>query len=485
MSLQEVTIDELKRGIIERLKELKRRDQKMDDYLWDIMIKYKEDEKQNNNDQKINQQDKYQISTLIDFDNDWPSQGMCDRGHDCDNFWVHRTIHLKHVCNACKSKEDLLVCPCCCNENGYRYPKYDQQYVWCGECRSNNVNKIMIQMKRDENKSKIIRNVLYSHPSLELDILCGLPKAAAFINTLTEIVNLPFIHRRGYCLYLIDLDNFKGLNSALGHSGADKIIVDIANIFKKYKKQVENREWYDGDMIMKIERMFVYRQGGDEFALIVHSGEHPMNQQRFYSSWKKEINELGNKYLNNINVSQKEKGVSTMRERERKKIFNALKGLEISNNVKKEINNAINKKEFTLLSNTIGISVGMYWIEAYKYRPDPRVTNQSADDWIKGAETAQDQVKELHGKNDIRICIGYYNDETYEEVIDQRWSETKQIENENISEDIEQMMINGTLQLDIINENNAVDEAKHDTNNMVNQIESNEETFRFGDTFSI
>ncbi len=146
--------------------------------------------------------------------------------------------------------------------------------------------------------------------------------------------------------------------------------------------------------------------------MIVRSGYYwkQSKQRIFYESWKKEINSLGNKYLNNINNVEEEKGkdaIETMRERERKKIFHGLEGLKISNNAKDEINKAINDKKFDLSLKEIGISVGMYCIggsfESF---------SQSIDDWLSGAERAQDEVKKLVGKNDIRICKRKYDSQS-------------------------------------------------------------------------
>eukprot|EP01084_Bolivina_argentea_P218208 370343_1 len=39
---------------------------------------------------------------------------------------------------------------------------------------------------------------------------------------------------------------------------------------------------------------------------------------------------------------------------------------------------------------------------------------QTAADWMKGAESAQEQVKNTAGKNDIRICKEYKNKEIFD-----------------------------------------------------------------------
>eukprot|EP01084_Bolivina_argentea_P297996 513456_1 len=401
-STQELTTDELKIGIEERLKELHKRGENIEDYLGDLLIKCN-DSNENEHKQNIKQNE---ISTLVDFKNN--KNGMCDRGHDMG---LRKKFRTKDVCNVCGSSSDVGVCATCCSDHMYKAGG-GKECVWCQECAINNVNKLKIKWERDENKRKVIRNILKSNPSLELDILVGLPKAAAFNNTLNEIVNLHPIQRHRYCLYLIDLDNFKALNSAIGHDGADKVIVDIANIFRKYQKQIDDGIW-NNKQNGNIKRMFMYRQGGDEFALIIQASRLYRSQQRiFYESWKKDINLLGNKYLNDVNNFEEQKGKETMTERERKNIFHALKGLKISNNTKNEINDAINNKKCDLSLNTIGISVGVYC-------SGPLVRHQSIDDWLKGAERAQREVKKLVGKNDIRMCKGYYDKQSnsYKEKI--------------------------------------------------------------------
>ena len=54
---------------------------------------------------------------------------------------------------------------------------------------------------------------------------------------------------------LLDIDKFKEVNDTLGHEMGDKVLVRTANIIKKY--------FYD-------ENSYVFRIGGDEFAIIVN-----------------------------------------------------------------------------------------------------------------------------------------------------------------------------------------------------------------------
>eukprot|EP01084_Bolivina_argentea_P275231 469321_1 len=296
------TTQNLKNGIEDRLDELLKKGENVDDYLWELLTKYGH-AKNNNTNKTNNKSVTTQISTLVDFKN-LGYFGMCDVGHSMSTSWPVD----KQICNKCETKDcNVRGCLVCCSKEIYESGG-GKQYLLCHGCKMDNVNKVKQKWERDENKRQIIRNILFANPALELDLLVGLPKAAALINTLDEITKLHVSLRNKYCLYLIDLDNFKALNSAIGHDGADRVIVDIANIFKKYQQQTNDNEWSDKKH-GNIQRLFAYRQGGDEFAVIVQSGEYDAQKRQkiFFESIKQEINCLGNKYLHNINKENEKK----------------------------------------------------------------------------------------------------------------------------------------------------------------------------------
>ena len=86
-------------------------------------------------------------------------------------------------------------------------------------------------------------------------------------------------------LLLIDMDNFKNYNDSLGHQAGDRILADIANIFKSSSRKLD----------------YVCRYGGEEFAIILtrtekkeafEIAERLRNQIYSHAFWKEEVQPL-------------------------------------------------------------------------------------------------------------------------------------------------------------------------------------------------
>jgi diguanylate cyclase (GGDEF)-like protein len=87
----------------------------------------------------------------------------------------------------------------------------------------------------------------------------------AYIDSLTQLWNRRYFNirlheeilrtkRTGavFCLALIDIDDFKGINDCYGHSTGDQLLVNVAGHLKKCTRKID----------------IVARWGGDEFAVI-------------------------------------------------------------------------------------------------------------------------------------------------------------------------------------------------------------------------
>lgn len=84
------------------------------------------------------------------------------------------------------------------------------------------------------------------------DSLTGLANRYAFHNALTEATHRARRKKTRYAVYILDLDNFKDVNDALGHPTGDKLLREIAG---------QLQQMLSPDIILA-------RLGGDEFGMI-------------------------------------------------------------------------------------------------------------------------------------------------------------------------------------------------------------------------
>eukprot|EP01084_Bolivina_argentea_P289144 496437_1 len=125
------------------------------------------------------------------------------------NFDINNNINLE--CYSCY-QYDLNYNPKIINENM-------SNYVYCKNCTINNVQ--MIKMKQENNKiiEKGIINTLNENPSISTDTLCQMKDVKSLHTILKEIIVSGSSF--AYSLWLIDIDNFKSINTELTHVIAD------------------------------------------------------------------------------------------------------------------------------------------------------------------------------------------------------------------------------------------------------------------------
>jgi diguanylate cyclase (GGDEF)-like protein len=85
------------------------------------------------------------------------------------------------------------------------------------------------------------------------DTLTGLPNRRAFDERLDELLQ----QARPFSVALLDLDDFKATNDRLGHAGGDEVLREFARVALRSLRASEE----------------LYRFGGDEFALLLESGD--------------------------------------------------------------------------------------------------------------------------------------------------------------------------------------------------------------------
>src|SRR5690625_288959 len=84
------------------------------------------------------------------------------------------------------------------------------------------------------------------------DNLTSLPNRRSFYRDVEDLIMTDIEY---FSILFIDFDQFKLVNDTYGHSGGDRLLVDIANRFRKF-----NRHW---------PRATFYRLAGDEFIVVI------------------------------------------------------------------------------------------------------------------------------------------------------------------------------------------------------------------------
>jgi len=97
------------------------------------------------------------------------------------------------------------------------------------------------------------------------DTLTGLPNRKSFTDHLQKSIDIGKRTGFSFCILILDLDRFKSVNDTYGHAAGDRLLVEVAGRLRKLMRRSD----------------FVARQGGDEFAVILHNIGHPGNVSRF------------------------------------------------------------------------------------------------------------------------------------------------------------------------------------------------------------
>lgn len=113
------------------------------------------------------------------------------------------------------------------------------------------------QRKRNERRLQKVSDVLRTEA--ELDVLTGLGNRRLFDNELFRSVQ----SNRPFTLLILDLDDFKQVNDGYGHLVGDSLL----------------RETGSRLVLLKSRSFVPYRYGGDEFAIMLFSGQSEASQE--------------------------------------------------------------------------------------------------------------------------------------------------------------------------------------------------------------
>ena len=113
-----------------------------------------------------------------------------------------------------------------------------------------NITGIYIVLKDVTELSKSVEKIKFM---ADHDQLTGLLNRRALITSLEELVSYSQENNQEFALLTIDLDRFKYLNDTLGHLVGDQVLVGVADRLSDYK----------------LRGCSVYRQGGDEFNVVI------------------------------------------------------------------------------------------------------------------------------------------------------------------------------------------------------------------------
>lgn len=96
--------------------------------------------------------------------------------------------------------------------------------------------------------------------SLPLDALTGAYSRAVLDAHLPEMVQHAELTQASFALFVIDVDHFKTINDAYGHSRGDEVLRDIASRMRSAIRSSDS----------------VFRYGGDEFVVVLHGADRAL-----------------------------------------------------------------------------------------------------------------------------------------------------------------------------------------------------------------
>ena len=154
-------------------------------------------------------------------------------------------------CDQCKRPREAIAC-FSCQQHGLGRRGY------CSSCRLNvNLPSLKQQHELDALKRTLIRKELIAKPSLQLNLLTGLPGNNAMKRMIEHIQKAE--NDEQFALFLLDVDNMKGLNTTYTHDGVNDILREVGAVLSRSVLAVNGGEYRDGDRWSCLLRAWAFR----------------------------------------------------------------------------------------------------------------------------------------------------------------------------------------------------------------------------------
>jgi diguanylate cyclase (GGDEF)-like protein len=132
------------------------------------------------------------------------------------------------------------------------------------EQRTHELKSANKQLEQEITERKVIENELMTNKEhlvrlAHYDNLTALPNRVFFSEILNKALNHAQRQHKHLAILFVDLDRFKAINDALGHSTGDEVLKELAKRFEATLRS--------GDIIARL--------GGDEFIILLSDIQHP------------------------------------------------------------------------------------------------------------------------------------------------------------------------------------------------------------------
>ena len=119
-----------------------------------------------------------------------------------------------------------------------------------------NLRDLQRESSMNEIKAQLFRRALQKQPWLSLDIMTAMPRKAALDKLVRDIGSGGGSF---FAVFLLDIDDLKALNSALGHEGADRVIADVGKVLKAHVAEVKAGKWAKADNVESLVNAWCFR----------------------------------------------------------------------------------------------------------------------------------------------------------------------------------------------------------------------------------
>lgn len=180
--------------------------------------------------------------------------------------------------------ESIIAIPIFINEEWYGHMGFEDNapYQW----EETDINLLETSAHMIESYISRKRNEQKLHELAYTDSLTGLYNRKSFIEHLQKEIIRGRRDKQQKSIFYIDVDNFKAVNDNHGHNAGDEVLVEVAQRLKSTIRESD----------------YVYRQGGDEFCVLLPQGEFEEAAHRVKTALSKPY-KLGDKTISNISPS--------------------------------------------------------------------------------------------------------------------------------------------------------------------------------------